>query len=402
VKRSHELLAGALLALFGVFFSLLLLEAGVRFLHLVPDRFWEPDADLGVRLVAGKKGWWTQEDREFVVPIQINSQGRRDIERDFHKPEGVRRVLVLGDSFVEAMHVPLEAVFFRQLEERLVERLPSGPRVEVIAAGVSGYGTAGELLYLRREGKRYRPDVVLLSFYPGNDIKNNSPELEDKLKPIYGADGALLRVSGQAAKDKASGWRAIVARSRAYLFLRQLLLVRQPGLAQRLVRLGLLRPDALRVPAQRDGIPVDFGVYEEPVSAEWQRAWSHTERLLDELHRTSRELGAQLALMIVSTRDQVYPDSWQRIVAANPVMQQRRWDLDAPQRRVEAWCRDRGVPYLAMAPLFREVASRGGEALHFAQDGHWTKAGHTLAATALEDFLLANSLLKAEQEGVRP
>lgn len=401
MKRSRELFAGVILALFGVVFSLVLLEAGVRFLHLVPDRFWEPDPDLGVRLVAGKRGWWTQEDREFVVPIQINAHGRRDVERDYEKPDGVLRVLVLGDSFVEAMHVPLEAVFFRRLEEHFAERLPQR-RVEVIAAGVSGYGTAGELLYLRRDGKRYRPDLVLLSFYPGNDVKNNSPELEDKLKPLYGEDGSLLRVSGHASRERAHGWRALVARSRAYAFLRQLLLTRQPVLAESLVRVGLLNAEALRSTVRREGIPVDFGVYEVPPPVEWQRAWSYTERLLDEVRRSSQEVGAQFAVMIVSTRDQVYPQSWQTIVAANPAMQQRRWDVDAPLRRVEEWCRGREVPCLAVSPLFREAAARGGEALHFAHDGHWTAAGHALAARELADFLLAKSLLKTEQERVRP
>ena len=41
------------------------------------------------------------------------------------------------------------------------------------------------------KGKRYQPDLVLLAFYPGNDVKNNSPTLEDTLKPVYGPDGTL-------------------------------------------------------------------------------------------------------------------------------------------------------------------------------------------------------------------
>src|SRR5215470_13905708 len=120
-------------------------------MHLVPDRFWEPDAVLGVRLIPGSHGWWTQEDREFVVPVSINDNGQRDIDRQLAKPPGTYRILVLGDSFVEAMHVPLESTFTRQLEQQL-NRTQRSQRMEVIAAGVSGYGTASEVLYFEREG----------------------------------------------------------------------------------------------------------------------------------------------------------------------------------------------------------------------------------------------------------
>ncbi|MFI5366137.1 MAG: SGNH/GDSL hydrolase family protein, partial [Candidatus Binatia bacterium] len=174
MQRGRELLAGALLAAVGVLFALGMLELGVRWMHLVPDRFWEPDSMLGARLIPGYRGWWTQEDREFLVPVEINHEGLRDAEHPYAKPPGVFRILVLGDSFVEAMHVPLASTFAHQLEQQL-NADSSGVRVETISAGVSGYGTASELLWFEREGKRYQPDLLLLEFYPGNDVKNNSP-----------------------------------------------------------------------------------------------------------------------------------------------------------------------------------------------------------------------------------
>ena len=95
MKPGREWLAGAILAGGGVLLAFGLLEAGVRWLHLVPDRFWEPDPVLGVRLIPGSRGWWTQEDREFLVPVEVNRQGLRDVEHTFTKPPGVFRILVL-------------------------------------------------------------------------------------------------------------------------------------------------------------------------------------------------------------------------------------------------------------------------------------------------------------------
>ena len=58
--------------------------------------------------------------------MQINREGLRDVEHQYAKPPGVFRILVLGDSFVEAMHVPLESTFPRRLEERLNARRRRG------------------------------------------------------------------------------------------------------------------------------------------------------------------------------------------------------------------------------------------------------------------------------------
>jgi hypothetical protein len=392
VKHARELLAGAVLVGAGIMLAVAMLEIGVRWLHLVPDRFWEPDAVLGVKLIPGDHGWWTQEDREFVVPVQINRQGLRDVEHEYAKAPDVFRVLVIGDSFVEAMHVPLDATFGRLLEQQL--NVDGAARhVEVVSAGVSGYGTASELLYFQHHGKRYQPDLVVLSFYPGNDVKNNSPSLEDTLKPVYAADGALERVVGEAPKKRPHGWRGLVARSKAYHYLRQLLLVRHPQLAHSLIRHGLLKGDAVRTAGEHDGIPVDYGVYAATVQPDWQDAWQHTERLLTGLQEAVAASGAQFAVAVIGTRDQVYPRSWQEIVSAHPRMHTESWDLDGPQHRVERWCAARGVPCLALAPAFRETAAHGGDPLYFRHDGHWTVAGHRLAANAIRDFLEQHRLV---------
>ena len=60
MSLGRRLLAGAVLAGFGIGLALLSLEIGVRVLHLMPSRFWRPDATLGTRLIPGATGWWTQ------------------------------------------------------------------------------------------------------------------------------------------------------------------------------------------------------------------------------------------------------------------------------------------------------------------------------------------------------
>jgi hypothetical protein len=179
------------------------------------------------------------------------------------------------------------------------------------------------------------------------------------------------------------------------------LLQRQPALAAKLMDLGLVRPEAIRPAAVRDGIPVDYGVYAMPLSPEWEDAWRRTERLVERLRAAVTDGGAAFAIMIVSSRDQIYPDLWAQVLAATPAMHGRSFDLDAPQRRLLAWCAAEGVPCLALGPAFRDAAAGDGEYLHYPHEGHWTAAGHRLAASALKDFLKTQRLVPTAQGGMK-
>jgi hypothetical protein len=376
----RRLLASAALATFGVLLALGALELGVRMLHLVPSRFWQWDAELGTKLIPNARGWWTQEEGEFRVPVQINSDGRRDLERPKAKPPGTERILLLGDSFVEAMQVPIEQTFARRLEALLNQ--PGHPPVEIISMGVSGYGTASQYLYYRRAGRAFEPDLVLLAFYPGNDVRNNSPTLEPTLRPAYDAAGALQRVDAAPDAQKSGGW---LRSSAAYTFVRKQIITRQPALAARLAAVGLLDRAALRPVPMVDGVPVDYGVYAAEPSAAWEDAWAHTEHLLTALHEAVAADHARFVVMIVTAREQIYPADWQQVLATYPAMQGKRWDMNGPERRVLDWCQRAGVPCIHLSPAF--VAARDTQRLHFLYDGHWTAAGHALAAQTVADFL---------------
>ena len=78
---------------------------------------------------------------------------------------------------LEGYSVALEESFHRQLEMRLTE---AGSAVEVINLAVGGFGTLQELLVLQEEGLRYEPDLVVLGFYFGNDLVDNSRVLQSR------------------------------------------------------------------------------------------------------------------------------------------------------------------------------------------------------------------------------
>jgi hypothetical protein len=112
--------------------------------------------------------WHT--DRDGHWQFVTNSQGFRSYE-DFHleKPAGVFRVIALGDSMTEGFEVRQNYTFPMVLERYLRK---NGIKAEVFNTGISGFGTAEELLYLENAGIKYQPDAVVLGFY-GNDFDDN-------------------------------------------------------------------------------------------------------------------------------------------------------------------------------------------------------------------------------------
>ncbi|MGB0579989.1 MAG: SGNH/GDSL hydrolase family protein [Limisphaerales bacterium] len=123
------------------------------------------------------------EASTFGYPLSINSKGLRDREYPYEKPAGVKRILVLGDSFAWGYGVGDEHIFTEVLEEKLAG---GEQKWDVINAGVSGYGTDQEYLFLKNEGLKYQPDVVLLAFYLRNDPVNNTGLVQYGLgKPCF-------------------------------------------------------------------------------------------------------------------------------------------------------------------------------------------------------------------------
>jgi hypothetical protein len=103
----------------------------------------------------------------------VNKDGFRFESVPREKPEGVKRLLVLGDSFTAAGSL----IYKETLPGRIQERLQGFEDWEVISLAVGDWGTGQQLLAMNEYGLAYDPDVVLLQVFPFNDLCNNSLEL---------------------------------------------------------------------------------------------------------------------------------------------------------------------------------------------------------------------------------
>ena len=177
-------------ALLGVSLGAVIAELGV--LSIFGEQVKFPrhvvGAPFGVR-VNEPGAVYRHKSADVNVWFRINGQGMR-ADRDFarEKPPGTKRIVSLGDSFTVGYEVEGEETFSSVLEARL---RAAGRQVEVLNAGVSGYGNAEECVYLERELFAYSPDLVLVSFYQNDlvdNVRSDLFRLDGDGKLVAGAD----------------------------------------------------------------------------------------------------------------------------------------------------------------------------------------------------------------------
>ncbi len=351
--------------------SLLIAEGVLRLAGISIPNFHQPDPVLGASLRPNAEGWWTKEGKAFV---RINASGRRDVDRPKTKPPGTFRIAVLGDSYAEALQVPYEKSISGVLESELNGRPPApGTRFEVFNFGVSGYGTAQEFLTFRHRALDYDPDLAILLITTGNDIRNNSPELEgDRSRPFFRlVDGTLVLDDSRIVRSRPAWLRAL----RYHQWINHCRLLQITAAAMHGMR------------GQKMPLSLDWTVYRPPEDARWEEAWAVTEALITRTHREAQEKEIRFLAVTLSNDIQAHPSPDVRRAFMDETGIQ---DLFYPDRRVADHCNRNGIPSLALAPVFQAHAEEKNAFLHGFENtrwgyGHWNVQGHLLAGTTIAE-----------------
>jgi hypothetical protein len=389
-RRSVRLPVRLLVVLGGVLVGLLMAEVGVRMIGFRYLNLYQEDGDVGFAHRPGAEGWWQREGQTY---IKISSAGLRDREHAQVKPPGTVRVAVLGDSFAEALQVPMEAAFWAVAEQRLQGcAAMGGRRVEMLNFGVSGSSTARELITLRRRVWQYAPDVVLLLVTTSNDVRDNSRLLNREYAglplPYFvyqnGAlvlDDSLLRRRNESLSFRwhQSALGSSLNRLRDHVRLLSLL--------------DRTRAALQTYQQKRKDTPADIGyepgldtkVYLAPADPAWAEAWRVTEGLLLLMRAEVQAHGAKFLLVTGSSGIQVYPD---RAVRQHFMQSVGADDLFYPDYRIKALGEREGIEILTLAPTLQEYADRNKTFLHGADGfGHWNTLGHRLVGDLVAERL---------------
>jgi hypothetical protein len=352
--------AALLLASLAVFF--LLAEAAVRLLGLgpLPLAIYTPHPTRMFAMAPGRDVRFI--DEEFDTRVRIGPDGIRNPAVPSPDRAGRPRVLALGDSFTFGYGVEAGEAWPARLQGEL--RARGLPRAEVINAGIPAYGPDQELDLLRECLPRWRPDVVVLGLYVGNDVAEVM--LHRSAPPLFvSAEGALIE--NPTGSDRHPGavrtWLGRHSRLAAFLRVRGYRL---------LVALGL-----------RPAPPLyHAGYFDDALGAThaYDRAWPPLEDMLRAMNGASRARGARFVVALIPMDVQVSEKYWGNYQELGfrfdpAILREAR-----PQDRLRAFAAAEGTPLVDLLPAFR---AHSNDTLYFRKNPHWTTAGQRLAARTL-------------------
>jgi len=362
------------LALLGasVLISLVLAEGLVRLVAPQQPAVWHTMRDGLVVHPPGLTTYLTEFDQE----TRFNSAGMRDRERAVSKAEGTLRVLVLGDSFMEALQVAFQDSFPSLLESALRDKL--GREVEVINLAVSGWSQDDQLAYLRKHGLGYRPDLVLVAMTVHNDVVENERER------FHALSGGRL-VTKPVVLMSETEYRILQLKGffASHSHLWQLL--------RKLKHLAAIRMQA----AELDKHVAQL-ITTDLRETQTDHGWALTFSLFKAIRDAGREVGATTAIMLIPLRIQLHDEALKgfRTKVGAPASGVA---ADAPQQAMARFGRESGIEIIDLLPALRSwtVGQRAVDpsaSVHL-QEGHWNAAGHRLAANVAAEAIVAKRLL---------
>lgn len=376
----------------GAALGLILVETGFRILGIGSEQFFAGDPVLGVRPAANRRG--PSSGACFRAQVSNNAHGWRDLERSIEKPEGVFRILVLGDSFIQALQVNDDQTLTQQLE-RFLNRHAVRKKVEVLNMSCASWGNDQEYLAFKAYGLRYSPDLVVLAFYAQNDVIDNSRSLIRRdsafAKPFFRLENDRL-VEIPITDRPSHGVhpvRTFISRFRTLRWLRDKGHA-WPALHRLMFRLGLTsvvppEGNAPRYPTVWGQLLNSFA---SKTSAEWESAWRLTEAIVLNLRQKVHDAGADFLLLELAPPLAVMPNELRREHLSRTGRED--FDFDGPHRRLVAFTQRERIEFFSLQRPFRERIGESKEmfeSLFLYCDGHYTAAGHRLAAEALAQYL---------------
>ncbi len=336
-RRRRIWLMRSMTLLLGLLCALSLAEIGLR-LFVVQEGKREATYDeiLGWRGRPYGDGIYARNSDNIAVKFEYNELGFRDRTVP---PKGARekRLMLLGDSFVESLEVDYGKTFGAKTEDLLQSRDSSW---DVCVIGSQGYSTAQELLAFRKFQPLVDADLVLLCFYCGNDFQDN---LRQRFAYLDEHEQLVLPANTDPT------WKHVARRFQRWLYESSHVVYLLKNGAESLSSIQFAPESKLAMER----------------SHEYQR--SITQKLIQRLQREVVETGGQLGVVIIPSRDD--------LLAQNSDKVEFMIDL----------CDDQRIPCI---DLSRQLAPEH----FFGVDLHFNEQGHQVAAQAIEEFV-ADGLL---------
>jgi len=335
--------------------------------------FAEPDPLLGWRNRAAMSGPYGGD--EFVTRVTHNGAGQRGREVAIERRPGTVRIAILGDSQAWGDGVADSETFASLIDGR------EGGRVEAINFAAPGYGTDQQLLVFDSRAAAYSPDIVITAVFVGNDPQDNlSRGTFQYPKPYFTVDASgALTLHGVPVENSQILHYGIELYRGA---------MRYSALLNALGEATAKEQPPFVPTSEMPREPTIYRtLYTRQPAPEETAGLAMTVRLLDEIARHARAIGARPIVLIL-------PELWQVDVASRADWRARLRELGAdwrrPQRVLRRALADRGVEVIDALPALARASRHARtqeEHTYYRGWRHLTALGHRTVARLLASRL---------------
>jgi len=320
---------------------------------------------------------------------------RKNINTVLEETGAPQKLLIVGDSF-----------FCPSCEvDQTLKDWFEGYRVSVLNVAFSGYSPVDYYLNVKKFGRLFQPDVVLMGYYTGNDLtdlkyrlgKDSPLESANRLVPFHTSlekgkyffgqylwEWLLTHVNSRKMKKKwINEWRQGPVDENIIDLYENGALINPHR-----VNVGIVDPEHIRS---------NLLIHTPGDEATWQKI----DRIIRDIHGMCQEMKAQFVIVVFPNTAQVNDQHHSLYQGMNLKMDPAfLTEKGGPQQRIVGLCDELEIDCLNMLPAYR---ARGQEHLYFETDDHMNHEGAQLAASLIFDFLqdttalTTGSIVESEQ-----
>lgn len=320
---------------------------------------------------------WRGKPHAEDYTFQLNSSGFKDLEFSTKKDKNTFRIVSLGDSFSYGV-VPYEYNYLTVLENNLNESQSDKQsnnsvrkinKVEVYNMGIIGTGPKDYLSLLVNEGLSYKPDLITLGLYLGNDFIDNK---------ITAQERKILKDNDSYVITFLQGLIKIHGNFKGHVhFKKDAKYADQEATFGDGTYLKMLREKSMIFIKK----PVDASFF--------QRAFDDALSDLIKIKEIADYQKIPLVIIIIPDEMQVN-QRWQKAVVNDYHVSPDTFDFQLPNKILAKQLTKNNIAYLDLTDKFKEKGVQ--MFLYKPNDTHWNIAGNKLAADTISEYLYKNFL----------
>jgi hypothetical protein len=352
--------------------SICTIEILLRTTHLFGARVScsKPDPVLSWRFLP-HCNYWHYKENDHPITGKINSYGWRDKEWTLKKSPNTYRIAVLGDSYVQALEIESDKTFLALTEHKLYDL--HSIKTELMNFGLAGFTQTEELIVLKNDVIKFLPDMVVLFFFPSNDIDDIYRDTaQTSMRPFYNVSNSGELILDTSYVDMpAFKIRSLISRIKQHSALISLM-------TERYNTFNILQSQKNNEHHHNkiNGYLSLFTLNPDP---KYLRNYALNKLLIKAMAEFCREKRIKFVLVTIDNIAYIPENEYQYISI------DASFNANFIEDDLKTYSKLLNIDYLGLQRIFRKTYLNTGVALHW---GHWNYHGHELVANALTDKLI--------------